>query len=139
MDMQNIKSGFNSDFRLVSLVQTESRFHREPGSVIRNLAFEFEPKYNVNGTEAIVELTGTVSDGTQFVVSSTLVAKFECSFTPPPSEEVRKVLIEQNTLSIMFPFLRSQITMLTCVPNMQPIVLPTININAYIQSRKEKK
>lgn len=138
-DMQNIESSYNSEFRLVSLVQTESRFHREPGFVIKNLAFDFTPKYSVNGTEADVELVGTVSDGEQFVVSSTFIAKFECKFSSEITDEVKTILIEQNTLSIMFPFLRSQIAMLTCVPNMEPIVLPTININAYIQNRRGKK
>lgn len=135
--MQNIENKYNSDFRLVSLNQTEAKFYRKPNVVITNLAFEFTPKYEINGNEAVVTLVGTVSDSDKFVVSSTLVAKFECNLSPEPPEELRRILIEQNTLSIMFPFLRSQITMLTCVPNMEPIVLPTININAYIQSQKK--
>lgn len=36
-------------------------------------------------------------------------------------------VIRTNTVAIMFPFIRSQISLLTTQPNMAPIVLPPIN------------
>ena len=38
-------------------------------------------------------------------------------------------LIKQNTVAIMFPFIRSEITLLTSQPGMSPIVIPPLNIN----------
>ncbi len=35
--------------------------------------------------------------------------------------------INKNTIAIMFPFIRSQVTLLTSQPNMCPVILPTIN------------
>ena len=37
-------------------------------------------------------------------------------------------LIKQNTVAIMFPFIRSEITLLTSQPGMSPIVIPPLNI-----------
>lgn len=36
-------------------------------------------------------------------------------------------VVGDNTVAIMFPFIRSQITLMTSQPGMQPIVLPPIN------------
>ncbi|MDO4487154.1 MAG: protein-export chaperone SecB [Bacillota bacterium] len=40
-------------------------------------------------------------------------------------------LIKTNTVAIMFPFIRSQVTLLTTQPEMTPIVLPPINTAKY--------
>ena len=36
-------------------------------------------------------------------------------------------IIDNNTVAIMFPFIRSEVTLLTSQPGMSPIVLPPIN------------
>ena len=41
----------------------------------------------------------------------------------------RKVLAN-NTVAILFPYLRSQLTLLTSQPGFEPIILPVMNINA---------
>lgn len=38
-----------------------------------------------------------------------------------------EVIINANTIAIMFPFVRSQVTLMTSQPGMAPIVLPPIN------------
>ncbi|HVI39482.1 MAG TPA: protein-export chaperone SecB [Anaerovoracaceae bacterium] len=48
--------------------------------------------------------------------------------------DVKKDLIEQNTISILFPYIRTQVTLLTSQPGMQPIVIPPININALLEN-----
>ena len=40
-------------------------------------------------------------------------------------------IINSNTIAIMFPFIRSQITLLTSQPGMTPIVLPAINTQKF--------
>ncbi len=42
-------------------------------------------------------------------------------------DELVKSIIEKNTIAIMFPFIRSQVSLLTTQPGMTPIVLPPIN------------
>lgn len=41
--------------------------------------------------------------------------------------EKEESIISNNTVAIMFPFIRSQVTLLTTQPGMTPIVLPPIN------------
>ena len=43
-------------------------------------------------------------------------------------------LIKQNTVAIMFPFIRSEITLLTSQPGMPPVVIPPLNINKLLSN-----
>ncbi|MGN0487660.1 MAG: protein-export chaperone SecB [Ruminococcus sp.] len=52
---------------------------------------------------------------------------FECM---SDNEEEKKILIQQNAIAIMFPYLRSQIILVTTQPDILPIQLPIINITA---------
>lgn len=38
-------------------------------------------------------------------------------------------IINKNTVAIMYPYIRSQVTLMTSQPNMTPIVLPTANFS----------
>ncbi len=40
-------------------------------------------------------------------------------------------IVEHNTVAIMFPYLRTQATLLTSQPGMAPVVLPLINTNKF--------
>ncbi|MCI8731573.1 MAG: preprotein translocase subunit SecB [Lachnospiraceae bacterium] len=46
--------------------------------------------------------------------------------------EREESVINNNTVAIMFPFIRSQVTLLTTQPGMAPIVLPPINTQKYV-------
>lgn len=45
--------------------------------------------------------------------------------------ENEEVIIKRNTVAIMFPFIRSQVTLLTTQPGMTPVVLPPINTTKF--------
>ena len=45
--------------------------------------------------------------------------------------------LKANAVAVMFPYLRSQVTLLTTQPNILPIVLPTININKLLQYHRK--
>ena len=46
-------------------------------------------------------------------------------------------MLEKNTLAIMFPYLRSYISIITTQPGMNPIVLPAMNIIALVNDQKK--
>lgn len=54
-------------------------------------------------------------------------------------EDLINNIIQINTLSIMFPYIRSQITLLTSQPGMTPIVLQPIDINKIVNGNKKKQ
>lgn len=45
------------------------------------------------------------------------------------NEPHKQQLIEQNALAILFPYVRSEMTLLTSQPEVEPIVWPVMNIN----------
>ena len=53
-------------------------------------------------------------------------------------DEIKQLLLKKNTLSILFPYLRAQISLITSQPGMEPIVLPPININALVENEGVK-
>ncbi len=54
-----------------------------------------------------------------------LAGYFVCDET---EEQIKATLIQDNTIAILFPYLRSQISLVTTQPDMMPIVLPPMNI-----------
>ena len=54
------------------------------------------------------------------------------------SENLSEQLIKVNTVAIMFPFIRSQISLLTTQPGLTPVMLPPININALMDSEESE-
>ena len=47
-------------------------------------------------------------------------------------------MLEKNTIAIMFPYIRSYISIITTQPGMPPIVLPAMNIIAMVNDQKSK-
>lgn len=47
-------------------------------------------------------------------------------------------ILEKNTIAIMFPYIRSYISIITTQPGMVPIVLPAMNIIAMINDQKSE-
>lgn len=62
-----------------------------------------------------------------------LTGWFECKSN---NQEEKNILIQQNALAIMFPYLRSQIILVTTQPDMLPIQLPIINITAMFKNEE---
>ncbi len=47
-------------------------------------------------------------------------------------------ILEKNTIAIMFPYIRSYISIITTQPGMNPIVLPAMNIVAMVNDKKKQ-
>lgn len=66
-----------------------------------------------------------------------LVGRFGLTSDFP--EELRDMLFKKNAVAIMFPYMRSQLTLLTSQPGMDPFVLPPLNIAKLLESEKESE
>lgn len=64
----------------------------------------------------------------EYTVDVTITGYFMIDEAYPQKEDILK----KNTVSILFPYVRSELTLLTAQPNIEPIVLPALNINAII-------
>ena len=54
-------------------------------------------------------------------------------------DEQKESIITKNTMAILFPYLRAQITIMTSQPDVEPVVLPAININALLKNMEINK
>ncbi len=52
-------------------------------------------------------------------------------------ENFKKTLIQKNSVSIMMPYVRSQLTLLTSQPGVDPVVVPPFNVNAMLDGDKK--
>lgn len=50
-------------------------------------------------------------------------------------DDFNSTLLSRNTVAILFPYLRSQITLITSQPGFEPIILPVININKLLEEK----
>ncbi len=63
----------------------------------------------------------------------------EASFNIKCDNEVMKDrLIKNNTVAILFPYIRSEVTLITAQPGIEPIVIPPININKLIEDSEKE-
>ena len=51
--------------------------------------------------------------------------------------DLNERILKANTVAIMFPYIRSQISLLTTQPGLHPVMLPPMNINALLDSTEE--
>jgi len=48
---------------------------------------------------------------------------------------MKEELLNKNAVAILFPYVRAQLTLLTAQPEMTPVTLPAVNINALIEKQ----
>jgi len=46
-------------------------------------------------------------------------------------------ILSENTVAILFPYVRAQMTLLTAQPETEPLVIPAVNVNALIKQAEE--
>ena len=129
----NIKTDYESPLVLKNIISTEGHFKRnEPP--LENLELKVGVSHDVerlSEREYKITLELNVADPEEKLsVFVKGMAIFE-------TKQENQMLIERNTLAIMFPYFRSYVSTLTTQPGMTPIVLPAMNIMTML-AQKEK-
>ena len=128
-------TGAESTLKLESLVFTNISFSQPNPSV------DVELKLNINRTitplsndKHRVMLVMILSDEKKQVeIKLEAVAIFVLEHIDNMPDEDYSDIINKNTVSIMFPYLRSQLTLLTSQPGCVPIIMPPMNINSLLE------
>lgn len=129
----NITTNYESMLVLKTIMITEGTFKRTEGSlddvelrvnVSHNVKQISEREYKITLELSVADPDGKLS---VFVKG---MAVFE-------TEQENQMLIERNTLAIMFPYFRSYVSTLTTQPGMTSIVLPAMNITAMIAQKND--
>lgn len=129
----NIKTDYESPLVLKNIIITEGHFKRNEDT-LENLELKVGVSHDVerlSEREYKITLELNVADPEEKLsVFVKGMAIFE-------TKQENQMLIERNTLAIMFPYFRSYVSTLTTQPGMTPIVLPAMNIMTML-AQKEK-
>lgn len=128
-----IKNNTHSILKLKSIIVKDFSFDRQlifDSNVLPKITLTKKIETN-DDIDSYVTLTIKLIADAAYSLSLSIVGIFSVSDEDAKKINISKeVLLEKNAISILFPYLRSQITLLTSQPSFQPIVLPPININA---------
>lgn len=104
-----------------------------------NAKLKFKVKREINEiskTEFYVKLDFFVISelDDEFQINISIVGKFEINCE---DDVMKKELISKNSVAILFPYLRSELTIITAQPGFEPIIIPPININALLDENED--
>ena len=122
-----ISQEYESPLRLKRFAITKGKFECSV-DYPEDITLKVSPKYQMDD----------MGDGDYLVELTLRIADEEKYFFVEGSKGDR---FAQNMLAIMFPYLRSYVSLLTTQPEIPPIVLPTMNIVAMVgkQSMNQKQ
>lgn len=110
---------------LSSLVVDEIRFNRLGLKNDNDFEFSFSINIGVNKSDptdkrVTVRITGAKKDEYSLEIAVSGFFYFE--------GDANDEIVTQNAVAIVMPYIRSQLTLLTSQPGMEPVVLPPFNI-----------
>lgn len=126
--LEQAKSALHMD----NLIFERIEFSRKEAEVsLDSLTFGLKPTYiDIGDQQKKVILDCKVgSRENLFSIRVIMSAVFTIDGALPVASQI----VEKNTVAIMFPYLRSQITILASQPNFPSIILPPLNINRLLE------
>lgn len=128
-----------SSLQMDKLFFNEISFVRE-GVNSKNSHFDFDLETTVStnpeGDSYKVNLKIIGSKKGEYKLVISLIGIFSFDSTKNLDDKLKIDLISKNTVSIMMPYLRSQVSLITAQPGVECVVLPPFNINNMINSEK---
>ena len=129
----NIKTDYESPLVLKNIIITEGHFKRNEDS-LENLELKIGVSHDV---ERLSEREYKITLELNVADPEGKLSVFVKGMAIVETKQENQMLIERNTLAIMFPYFRSYVSTLTTQPGMTPIVLPAMNIMTML-AQKEK-
>ncbi|MCI9189865.1 MAG: preprotein translocase subunit SecB [Lachnospiraceae bacterium] len=129
-----VRSAYESPLILEKIEITESTFRKKDFSLDElELGVRVEHSVeNIGEDEYEIVLNTTVSDENENVYVN---VRGKAIFR---TQQKNMDMLEKNTIAIIFPYIRSYISIITTQPGMPPIVLPAMNIIAMVNDQKGK-
>ncbi len=132
--MDIIKSS-ESVLKLKRIYFKELNFSREDVEK-SNIDVEVEKNQSTDNEYEITLNLSIANSEEKYTVNVSIVGVFE--FSENADEVTKNIIIEKNTISILFPYVRSQVTLLTSQPDIKPMIIPPLNINNLIKNINNK-
>ena len=135
--MEEIKSVLNME----KLVFDKISFERKGFKNQNQIKYAVETRIAQHQEKEIYRVTlvlkGDKEEEYDFEIS--LTGFFTFSDGAEVDEQMKKTLINNNTVAIMMPYMRSQVSLLTAQPDMDCVVLPAFNINKIVNNDEGDK
>lgn len=123
----------------ISFEKIEYSRNVNAGSIPKEFEMNFTRQVltSADGQHFRVSLTANVwsKDEDGFKLEITLVGFFSCDCE---DENLKRELVNKNSIAILFPYLRSQISLVTTQPDMLPITLQPMNIAAMFEEAENQ-
>ena len=129
-----VKSKYESALILNKIEIMESKFKKKEGALDNlELGVQIDHSLNKIGDNKFeLILTTKVSDQDEKIY---IWVKGRAIFS---TQQENIDFFEKNAIAILFPYIRSYISILTTQPGMSPVLLPAMNIVAMINDQKDK-
>ena len=124
--------------QMLDLYFSKFDFKQERGTDSKEYNTSFQIEYAINSeddTKVRVVVDTTVTNEVQSVVLNVQTVGIFKVDKLDIDDATYEHLIKANTVAIIFPFIRSQVSLLTTQPGMMPVMIPPININALIENQ----
>lgn len=131
--MSEEKSNQRSVLIMKNLYFEKISFERDE-NIPHELQTNFNTDIKTNGNEVKVKLFCSVRSDAKVYIDITLVGIFENN---EENEKLREDINTINTVAIMFPYLRTEMSLVTAQPNFPTIDLPIVNITELINKKVE--
>ena len=125
---------FNSSLILRKMVFDKIEFDRKGLKNENKLKFNLQIQMGVSEDEiykVTLTLTGNKEDEYSILIS--LTGFFSIENKDELENQMVDTLIKKNTVAILMPYLRSELTLITAQPDTDSVVLPPFNINKMLE------
>ena len=134
-----MKKNIKSSLTLEELFFDKIEFNRKKTKNTDNKDINFKMAVSISDLESnlhSIKLTLNVDKEDEFDAELILVGNFRLE--DDYDKKLKQDIITKNTVAIMMPYLRSQLTILTSQPNLEPIIMPILNVNNMFQNYKSE-
>lgn len=131
--MSDIRSILKMERLVFDKISFERLGFKNENSLTHTLEASFAKNIKDNMYRVTLMLKGEKKDEYTFEIS--LTGFFSFSSDEETDRELQNELISKNTVAIMMPYLRSQLSLLTAQPEVDCVILPPFNINKMMEEK----
>lgn len=128
--MSDLKSVLN----LESLQFKNISFERIGNKQNNDISIGYDASFEKRVDSEVYKVTFSahIEKEKEYLLELTLEGIFSLTDVEDMPDETKETIISKNTLAIMMPYMRSEISLLTAQPGVESVVLPPMNINKMV-------
>lgn len=97
-----------------------------------------EPENEIYKVQLSVSIKSSEEKPQPFDLNVTMIGRFSIQMNNE-NEVLKQTLLRDNTVAIMFPFVRSIVASLTVAANIPPLLLPVINVSETLKNNPDSR